>query len=35
MGLLPAILAYKSAKVSMSICFMDSLRHFLLVKYGQ
>lgn len=34
MVFLPPILANKSSKVSMPICVMDSLCHFLLIKYG-
>lgn len=32
---LPSILADKCSKISMSFCIMDSLCHFLFVKYGQ
>lgn len=33
--LLPSILAYKRSEVSMPFSIMDSLCHFLLMKYGQ
>lgn len=32
---LPAILAYKGSEVSMTVCIMDSLCHFLFMEYGQ